>query len=628
MSRRIETVMKEAGKITKPVDDSLMKETASIAVVSDSVKVEEDEKISSRLPLTVTASLLDNGGQLQLDGQQLQLSSTQIDGLRIIEVAQLLRRGPARGGSGGVVVVDGNLPQPQGAVIHSLESELAMHRFGFAGTPEEKQMILSTPGGPRAYLRNQLTLDGTDLMTGICTPGQQTALYFTVQRENSSAPMNIQRRMYGLPDLSWSDLQNSFNMERENFTRNVANTQRPFLARLMMFWANHFTIRFNVTTDSNVWNRNQQFPYYVHTILPNVLGNFATMLKQVVRSPAMMFHLNYYNMREGFINQDFAREVMELFTVSTAGGYTQTDIEALGKILTGLCAHMGYDSLTATQARQLHGIPADVAHPLMPGDPFVYWPNFMRYSNPQTRAPHHIPFLNYTQNRPYYDAQGRTLLTPEQVLDEVLDLLARHPATARHIARKMLEYFVSDTPDEGAINRLAQVFMDNANAPDQLKRVAEAMIDEDSSWLSAANNSNIAYRRKQPVNAVFGVLRSCRLLSYNLPAEERQLIRDVYTRYLPSMGQPLDTPPDVAGFRPYARVWHEGQKMMSYIDMARQLTSMAASRVTAQQVFLTNVASMAQASPTSQTSLVYQQAGSNEQLRMPLVLSSLEFLGS
>ncbi len=193
------------------------------------------------------------------------------------------------------------------------------------------------------------------------------------------------------------------------------------------FWYNHFNVFAGKGLDY-LWIGT----YEAEAIRPHALGRFRDLLGATAHHPAMLFYLdNVQNSaagtklpdgRELGLNENYARELMELHTLGVDGGYTQDDVVALARILTG----WGMLPLRAPPAE---------------GSGFVF------------RAQLH-------DNQPKHFLGRDIQPNGEREGEEALDMLARSPATARHIAAKLAGYFVSDTPPAALVERLANRFQE------------------------------------------------------------------------------------------------------------------------------------------------------------------------
>jgi uncharacterized protein (DUF1800 family) len=193
------------------------------------------------------------------------------------------------------------------------------------------------------------------------------------------------------------------------------------------FWYNHFNVFANKALD-RLWVG----AYEAEAIRPYALGRFRDLLGATAHHPAMLFYLDNaqnaapgskgLNGREAGINENYARELMELHTLGADRGYTQDDVVALARILTGW-------GLARPNA-----LPAS-------GSGFVFYP--ARHDN----GDKHFLGQDIAGNG---EAEG----------EKALDLLAASPATARHIAFELAQYFVADQPPAALVDRLAARFQE------------------------------------------------------------------------------------------------------------------------------------------------------------------------
>jgi uncharacterized protein (DUF1800 family) len=223
----------------------------------------------------------------------------------------------------------------------------------------------------------------------------------------------------------------------------AANAEIGFVERLVWFWSNHFCI----SADKIV---GMAGPYEREAIRPQVLGRFADLLQAVESHPAMLFYLdNVESMgpnsiaginRDKGLNENLARETLELHTLGVRSGYTQADVTSFAKVLTGW---------TWVQ-------PGEPSH----GGEFIY-NRLLHEPGPQTVLGKNYPQAGMDQGR------------------AVLGDLARHPATAQHIAQQLAAHFVADEPPPSLVAKLAKSFKDSDG---NLKEVAKTLIAASESW--------------------------------------------------------------------------------------------------------------------------------------------------
>src|SRR3954452_4069389 len=222
------------------------------------------------------------------------------------------------------------------------------------------------------------------------------------------------------------------------------SAQIGFVERLVWFWSNHFC----VSADKI---RSMTGAYEREAIRPHVLGRFSDLLLAAEGHPAMLFYLDQtvsmganstagINRTRG-LNENLAREILELHTLGVRSGYTQEDVIGFANILTGW-------TLVPPGADPQHG-----------GE-FTFNP---RLHEPGGQA---VLGKRYEQE----DAeQGRAVLRD----------LAAHPATATHVATKLARHFVADDPPPVLVEQMAKTFRDTEG---DLKQVAIAMVSSDEAW--------------------------------------------------------------------------------------------------------------------------------------------------
>jgi uncharacterized protein (DUF1800 family) len=242
----------------------------------------------------------------------------------------------------------------------------------------------------------------------------------------------------------------------------AATSEIGFVERLVWFWSNHFCISADKTVA-------MAGPYEREAIRPHVLGRFADLLSAVESHPAMLFYLdNVESMgpnsvaginRDKGLNENLARETLELHTLGVRSGYTQTDVTNFAKVLTG------WSWIP----------PGEPEH----GGEFVFVKRL------------HEPGEQAVLGKHYPDTgvdQGRAVLAD----------LARHPATAQHLAEKLASHFIADTPPPGLVAKLAKTFHDTDG---NLKEVAKTLVTADESWTMQRQ------KLKPPAEWVAGVIR-------------------------------------------------------------------------------------------------------------------------
>ena len=241
----------------------------------------------------------------------------------------------------------------------------------------------------------------------------------------------------------------------------ATTTDHPFVERLVMFWSNHFCI----SVAKGVAVRVLAGSFEREAIRPHVLGRFGDMLKAVEQHPAMLIYLDNAQSigpnspagrnRGRGLNENLAREILELHTLGVAGGYSQADVTSFARVLTGWT--FADEAMAAARAANPKG-GFGVAE-IVPGR-YAFLPN------------RHEPGTQIILGKSYQD---RGQATGETVLGD----LARHPATARHIALKLARHFVSDTPPPALVERLAATFK---STDGDLAAVARTLAQSPECW--------------------------------------------------------------------------------------------------------------------------------------------------
>ena len=296
-----------------------------------------------------------------------------------------------------------------------------------------------------------------------------------------------------------------------------------FRERLTLFWTDHFTVRAR-----NARHRALAPAHIEDAVRPHVTGRFADMLKAAVTHPMMMIYLSQVGSigpnsatakkrrAGGGLNENLAREVLELHTLGVGGGYGQDDVRQFAELLTGLAlskdAQPGFREANAEPGSE------EVLGASYGGDP--------------------------ARLEDIYAA---------------LDDLAVHPDTAGHIARKLAVHFVSDTPDAGLVGAMADAF---AATGGDLTAVYAAMLEHPAAW------ADPGAKVRWPVDYVLAGARALGLDGRTLVTMPRRRFRALLTDQLDVMGQPWLQAPGPDGWPEEAEAWVTPQGMAARIDWA------------------------------------------------------------
>ena len=311
--------------------------------------------------------------------------------------------------------------------------------------------------------------------------------------------------------------QSLFRAEAAARFNRLYTTETAFLERMVLFWSNHFCV--SVAKGGHL--RASAGAFEREAIRPHVLGRFSAMLKAVATHPAMLIYLDNSvstgpNSRSGRaskrgLNENFARELLELHTLGVDGGYVQEDVTSLARVLTGW-------TVTNTDEDLLHG------------GRFTFAPA------------RHEPGTQTVLGMAY----GET--GPEQGF-AALDTMAAHPSTARHVARKIARHFVADDPPPSLVEKLEKGFRETQGDLAQLMRV---LVDADEAWGAPATKLRL------PLEWVTACLRST-----GRTPETQQVLG-----WLNALGQPTWQPPGPNGFSDRAAAWMSPEGVDARLDLA------------------------------------------------------------
>jgi uncharacterized protein (DUF1800 family) len=338
---------------------------------------------------------------------------------------------------------------------------LALHRFGFGPA---RDSIVAIADDPRGAVLADLERTGAGrLAADLPTSGAAARAVFDFQAKRQAEQKLASRAQKAaeaageampvaakapLPDAGMRPQQPPLPqqlIQKEAQARfdEATNARIGFVERLVWFWSNHFCI----SADKIVAMAG---PYEREAIRPHVLGRFADMSQAVESHPAMLFYLdNVQSMgpdsvaginRDKGLNENLARETLELHTLGVRSGYTQADVTNFAKVLTGWTW-------------------------IQPAEP-VYGGEFSFVERMHERGDQIVLGKRYPDTGV---EQGRAVLAD----------LARHPATARHIAQKLAAHFVADEPPPSLVAKLEKVFLDTGG---NLKEVAKSLVIADESW--------------------------------------------------------------------------------------------------------------------------------------------------
>jgi uncharacterized protein (DUF1800 family) len=365
-------------------------------------------------------------------------------------------------------------------------------------------------------------------------------------------------------------IQKTFRAEALARFQRASVAECGFAERLVVFWSNHFCISASKGGLARMWAGS----FEREAIRPHVLGRFADMLMAVEQHPAMLFFLDNQqslgpDSRAGInrhrgLNENLAREIMELHTLGVNGGYTQDDVTSFARVITGW-----------TYAGRLGQLG-------QPGT-FVFNNNA------------HEPGAQRVLGK-VYEAGG--LAQGEAVLSDI----ARHPSTAKFIATKFARHFVADDPPPTLVSRLQDVF---TRTDGDLRLLADALVDSDEAWTAPLSKMRSPYEY---------MIATGRILS-RVPEEPGR-----YLGGLNLLGQPLWSPAGPNGFPDTNAAWAAPEGMKLRLDIAAQVAAKLPDSIDPRELLELAAADAA----SDDTRRTVERAESRQQA-MALLLMSPEF---
>jgi uncharacterized protein (DUF1800 family) len=323
----------------------------------------------------------------------------------------------------------------------------------------------------------------------------------------------------------------------------AVESRRQLQEVLTDFWFNHFNVFGGKGED-----RWMITAYERDAIRRNVFGSFRAFLEATARHPAMLFYLdNWTSTREGLggnpsqkkrggLNENYARELLELHTLGVDGGYTQQDVREVARCFTGW-------SIVRPRGGNAQGPLAKIDAGAEPGT-FVFRA-FAHDDGEKVVLGHAIP-------------AGGGIRDGERVLD----ILASHPATARFVAKKLCMKFVSDEPPAALVNRVAAAFLKKQG---DLPSVYAALFSSPEFWSDTA----WASKTKTPLELAVSAVRA-------VGGRVRADVEPVLAREIGRMGEPLYQCQPPTGYKETAAEWVNTGSLLNRLNFC---IALAAGRV-------------------------------------------------
>ena len=457
---------------------------------------------------------------------------------------------------------------------------LALHRFGLGPRAGSIAAIASDPRGALLAELDQPGI-GQIINPELLSAAKASAAAFNFRQERQ-ARLIAQRKdeeerkasgmaMDGMERPDAAPLPAAEAVPQQIFQREVKARfdaafapQIGFVERLVWFWSNHFCVSADITVSTTG-------AYEREAIRPHVIGRFADMLLASAGHPAMLFYLD--NSRSigpksvaGLVNtrglnENLAREILELHTLGVRSVYTQDDVTSFAKVLTGWT---------------IRPFASDPER----GGEFLFSPR-MHEPGPQT-----VVGKVYAQPDA---AQGRAVLAD----------IARHPATAAHVARKLARHFCSDEPPDALSERLARRFLDTDG---DLKEIAKALVESPETW------DEQRLKLKRPSEWLMSAWRAIGVV----PDAVRGLQAMGY------LGERMWRPNAPMGFADVQSAWIDG--LAQRLDIANRIAELVQERIEPAEFVDTALASLA----SDETRKTIARAESRQQ-GLTLALMAPEF---
>ena len=393
----------------------------------------------------------------------------------------------------------------------------------------EAQVLSRTAFSPDAWTRGRMDALGVDA-------------YLEEQLVPASIPdpdVDAALASYGSLDLDFFELFAQYQADPFAPLQEVlhAKTLRATLGRrqleevLVDFWFNHFSV-FAADGFSNY----VVGPYERDAIRPHVLGRFEDMLKAVARNPVMLYYLdNFLSSKEGFvfenevrgINENYARELMELHTLGVDGGYDQDDVIEVARALTGWTIG-----------------PGGIADP----DGFFFWDDA------------HDDDAKLIMNDLFIPADGNI-----QDGFDLFAFLAAHPNTARFLCGKLIVRFVSEEPQPALVDRCAASY---AVSDGDLREVMRTLLFSDE----FRDPANMGTKVKRPLVFLAGLIRVTGAdPTIVLPGPEQLPLLDVLVFFSGLLGESVYQARPPTGHPDDSRFWASGGTLLGRFNLITSL---------------------------------------------------------
>jgi len=471
----------------------------------------------------------------------------------------------------------------------AVDAAIALNRFGLGVIPG-----IPVAANPKYSLLDQLEkFDSTPTPIGALPPSRELVLAVRElgmerrERKSKAATQDAQA------ETAEKQLNGYRKAVRDQYVKAVdarmgvaLASPNSFAERLVHFWANHFALSIDKIAIVGLAGS-----FVFEAIRPHILGNFADLLRASTWHPAMLLYLDQAQSigpnsplakrvgarsnREIGLNENLAREILELHTLGDRSAYSQADVTEFARAMTGLTV----GGLGRARVQRLVGSDAK------PGEAIFV-------------DALHEPGTRRICGRAY--AQGGA-----KALSAIISDLARHPATARHIAFKLARHFIADDPPVSLVAKLEANFLKTGG---DLPSLYRTLVEAPESWVPQQA------KFKSPWEWTISALRALSITA--IPGKAQAAVA-----LFNQMGQPVWKPGSPKGYGDTAADWAGPAGLMRRVETAGRFAKLAANRVDARNLGT----AILPGSLTAATAEHIARAESPEQ-GLALLLVSPEFL--
>jgi uncharacterized protein (DUF1800 family) len=395
------------------------------------------------------------------------------------------------------------------AIVHFL------NRISYGATAAQFNEVKEI--GINQYLWQQLHPDLTQL------PKELALVLARIKNLTLSSEellIEFKKQLSQTPQPRYVAISRNFSNDfKKNRLLRALKSPHQLYENMVDFWFNHF----NVTSKQNYFQELWIGPYERDAIRPYALGKFSDLLLAVAGHPVMLIYLdnvnNFYTKQGKGLNENYAREVMELHTLGVNGGYTQQDIIELARILSGWT--VAFQTTSQTKAGS-----------------FVFDKN------------RHDPFAKVFLGETFEAGKG------VEEGERALTMLARHPSTAKFISFKLAQYFVADQPDPKLVDKMAETFLETDG---EITAVLKTMFESSYFW----DEKIYATKFKTPYQYLISTTRASGVkvqLVTPLAAQLYEFNMPLYECFTPD------------GYKQVKEAWLSPYGLLKRIDFARNLS--------------------------------------------------------